>query len=174
MIFHNKSLSTLLFVSINSIHLTLTGLWQLYDYLNVITKELSRDLLATVNCLVAVSNTSLGRNPNTVTINYLSAKILGLRPCVTVDGTGFLIRAWYGSSYSTTMSLHVFFYCISTSIQSLRLHSYEYYLIYIGKLSYSDDYHGKRKTRHHEMSTDSGPEINVFSGTVLKNIINDQ
>lgn len=80
MIFHNKFLSTLLFVSINSIHLTLAGLWQLYDYLNVITKELSRDLLATVNCLVAVSNTSLGRNPNTVTINYHSAKILGLRP----------------------------------------------------------------------------------------------
>lgn len=112
MIFQNKSLSALLFVSINSIHLTLAGLWQLYDYLNVITKELSRDLLATVNCLVAVINTSLGRNPNTVTIYYLSAKILGLSPCVTVDGPGFLIRAWYGSSNSTSMSLHVFFYSI--------------------------------------------------------------
>lgn len=98
----------MLFVSINSIHLTLAGLWQLYDYLNVITKELSRDLLATVNCHTGVSNTSLGRNPNTVTINYLSAKILGLRLCVTEDGTGFLIRAWYGSSNSTSMSLHVF------------------------------------------------------------------
>lgn len=162
MIFHNKYLSTLLFVSINSIHLTLAGLWQLYGYLNVITKELSRDLLATVNCLVAVSTTSLGRNPNRVTINYLSAKILGLRLRMSQRmERGFL----YGSSNSSSMSLHVFFY----SIQYKHL---ELEVTFIRVLS----------NLHWKIELFSWLSLlwlilvpkKVFSVTVLKNIINDQ